>query len=127
MIRMYLFIVIVGTLMLHFTPWWFVAPVCFAVCCCKARSCRAALLASTVGGMSIWLGYIVYLNSQASSDLITARVVGVFLPESMRHALPDKIAMAAFAGAIVGVVCGFSGLAGVQFQEYLRHRQQPIR
>lgn len=119
MIALYLMILIAGAVASYLGPWWAIAPVCFILCGWKGRRPISAFTVAALGGITVWLAYTLCLNGVAAVDL-TGRVAGIFLGATgMLDAVPAIVPMAVIAVVIIGLVCGFSGLAGIKMRRYI--------
>ncbi|WP_353185118.1 hypothetical protein [Parapedobacter lycopersici] len=118
MIGLYLLILVVGAIASYVGPWWAIAPVCFILCWWKGKTAVAAYWISVAGGVSIWLTYALYLHTAAEVDL-SSRVAGIFPAGLGMDGIPGIIPLTFLAVLIVGLVSGFSGLAGIRARAFI--------
>ncbi len=120
---LYILILLVGALFSFFGPWWIMAPVAFVLCFFVSRKMASAFWASALAGITLWLGYSIYLHLSSSADL-AAKVMGVFTANLPALAnVPGMVGVLVIGALIVGPVSGFSGLAGAEVRQLIRpHR-----
>ncbi|WP_257656768.1 hypothetical protein [Parapedobacter lycopersici] len=123
MIGLYLLILVIGAVASYIGPWWAIAPVCFILCWWKGKTAVAAYWISATGGVSIWLVYALYLHAVAEVDL-SNRVAGIFLAGLGADGIPGIIPLTFLAVLIIGLVSGFSGLAGIRARSFINRPQQ---
>jgi len=116
----YLLILLIGGLLSFFGPWWVLAPVCFALCWWKSRKASGAFWTSALAGMTLWLGYSIYLHAVSGVDL-TAKVAGIFTAgiPTLAH-IPATVLMLVIAALVIAPVSGLSGLAGLRARQFIR-------
>ncbi|WP_257668253.1 hypothetical protein [Parapedobacter tibetensis] len=118
---LYLLIVLIGGLLSYFGPWWVIAPVCFAGCWWRSPTASYAFWVSALAGLTLWLGYSTYLHVLSEVDLVS-KVAGVFTGGAPALAnVPGTILVFVIAALVVGLVSGFSGLAGMKVGRFI-HR-----
>lgn len=116
---LYLLILVTGGLLSYVAPWWVIAPVCFALCWALPRKPGHAFWISALAGMTLWLGYSVYLHLARGSDLAD-KVAAIFtggMP--VLSDMPGIVLVLLIAALVVVPVAGFSGLAGVQMRRFI--------
>lgn len=120
--RVYLLIVGAGLVASFWGPWWVLSPVCFIICWWQGRQAGPAFWISASGGITVWMVYTAYLHIMAEVDLAT-KVAGIFFAEIpvLTH-IPGIILMSIIAAIVIGLVSGFSGLAGLKMRQYSTHR-----
>ncbi len=117
---LYLLILVVGAVASYFGPWWGIAVVCFVLCGLKSQRVSHAFWVSALAGITLWLGYSTYLHLVADVDL-TGKVAGIFTAGVPALAkLPGVVVVFTIAGLVVGLVSGFSGLAGLKVKRFIR-------
>lgn len=117
---LYLLILLIGGFLSYFGPWWVIAPVCFVLCCWRSRNPTRAFWVSALAGVTLWLGYSVYLHFVAGPDL-AAQVAGIFTAGVPALAsIPGIALVLLIAAVVVALVAGFSGLAGAQMKRLIR-------
>jgi len=115
---LYLLILVAGGVLSWLGPWWTIAPVCFVLCWWKARSAGNAFWVSALAGITLWVGYGTYLHLAADVDL-AGRVAGIFTGGAPALSwLPGIVLVSLISGLVVGLVSGFSGLAGVKMRAF---------
>lgn len=118
---LYLLILLIGGLLAAVGPWWIMAPVCFGLCFFLARSASRAFRISAWAGVTLWVGYSLYLHLKAEADL-AGRVAGIFT--GGMSGVPGIVVVAAIAALVAGLVCGFSGLAGAKMRQLIRRLRE---
>jgi|SRR5690606_22901970 len=119
---LYLSILVLGAVCSYFGPWWAIAPVCFVVCFFLPQKPGVAFWTSAFAGVTLWVGYSVYLHIGAEADL-TARVAGIFTAGVSTLADMPAIALVVIITTLVVVpISGFAGLAGVKIRQLWRTR-----
>ncbi|PPL02119.1 hypothetical protein [Parapedobacter indicus] len=117
---LYILILLLGGAFSYFGPWWTIAPVSFVICFCLPQKPSAAFWTSAFAGVTLWVGYSVYLHIGADTDL-TARVAGIFTAGVPALADMPAIALVVIlATLVVAPVSGFAGLAGVKIRQLIR-------
>ena len=117
---LYLLILLIGGLLSFFGPWWIISPVCFVLCWWLPRKPARAFWIAALAGVTLWLGYIVYLQLMTGSEL-TDKVAGIFTGSiPVLAALPGIALVLLIATVVVAPVAGFSGLAGVRMRQLIR-------
>lgn len=117
---LYMVILLLGGVFSYFGPWWAIAPVCFLACFLLPRKPAHAFWNSSIAGMTLWLGYSIYLHMGAEAEL-TTKVMGIFTAGN-----PVLADVPAIAFVLILVICivvpisGFSGLAGVKLRQLIR-------
>lgn len=117
---LYLLIVVIGGVLSLFGPWWIIGPVCFVLCWMFPRRGSQAFWLSALAGMTVWLGYSVYLHS-LSGGRLTDGVTGIFTAGiPALSGVPGLLVVLPVAALVVGPVSGFSGLAGLKLRQLIR-------
>ena len=117
MFILYALIVLFGGVCSFWGPWWVIAPVCFFACFVLARKASSAFWASAAAGVTLWIGYAIYLHLNTEAAL-TKRVMGVFVQGiSDLEGIPAFLMMLIVVVCIVGPLSGFSGLAGIRLRQ----------
>lgn len=117
-IRLYLLIVLIGSLLSFYGPWWTIGAVCFILCAAFPYRPAAAGWVSVLASVSVWDGYAIYLHIQSPVDL-TERVIGIFTQSIPQLAsLPALVWVLIVALLVIAPVGGLSGLAGQQTRRF---------
>lgn len=118
---LYLLILVIGAVTSFWGPWWVLAPICFALCWWQSKNTASAFWISAWGGITIWVVYTLHLHIEADVDL-AIKVAGIFLTDKDALTyLPGVAFMSVIAAIIIGMVSGFSGLAGLKMRQYFGH------
>ncbi|MFC3197345.1 hypothetical protein ACFOET_06950 [Parapedobacter deserti] len=117
---LYLLIILFGGLLSYFGPWWAMAPVCFVLCWWRSEMARQAFWVSALAGVTLWLGYSVYLHAVSGVDLVH-RVSGIFTAGVPALAnLPGVVPVFSIVALLAALISGFSGLAGLRIKQFIR-------
>lgn len=117
---LYILILLFGGVCSYFGPWWAIAPVSFVICFFLSQKPAAAFWTSAFAGVTLWVGYSVYLHMGSTADL-TTRVAGIFTAGFSDLAdMPAIIPVLILAASIAGLISGFSGLAGAKFRQLIQ-------
>lgn len=117
---LYLLILLIGGFLSYFGPWWIIAPVCFMLCWWLAQKPVQAFWISALAGMTLWLGYSVYLHLVTGSSLAD-KVAGVFTTGvPLLAGIPGIVIVLLVAALVITPIAGFSGLAGMQIKRIIR-------
>ncbi|MBK1440496.1 hypothetical protein JHJ32_10905 [Parapedobacter sp. ISTM3] len=122
---LFVLIVVIAGLLAVVGPWWTIAPVCFAVCWWKSTSASQAFWTPAMAGITLWMGYALYLHFNSGVDLAT-KVAGIFTAGvPALAAVPGIVLVLIIAVLVVGPVSGFAGLAGLAVRRFLNAPASP--
>ncbi len=117
---LYLIILIVGGIASYFGPWWSLALVAFVLCAWKAKSGKEAFGLSALAGVSLWLGYSLFLLLTGGQELGN-KVAQLFAASSDVLAKVPSLGLLSFIITVVALLStGFAGLAGKHVRSFIK-------
>ena len=117
---LYILTIIFGAIGSYFGPWWIVIPICMGLCFRLASSGKQAFGLSSLGIISLWLGYGLFLHLAAQVDLVKPMAALFLNTDGDISGTTANMLIFSIITLIAGLIGGFGGLAGYQLQKLIR-------